>query len=275
MKDIVSNRRKIAFPTKVHMLALSVGQNGFLWTFLMGVYYAASAIAERAFAGASNLRTSRGIPGMNSPAMNKIIWENWDWSDKGEEWTTSREWKDSVIKRFLKPNIANGAVVVEIGPGGGRWTGELQRRASRLIGIDISKTCVAECRRRFAGVGNAEFWVGNGSNLEGVSSASVDAIWSFDVFVHINRPQFESYAEEFARVLRPGGVGIIQHGAVGGQKGGWRSNLTENDVDSILHSVGLKVVEKIGTWLDTGCEFKAGLYDDLVTVFRKNAEKNG
>jgi ubiquinone/menaquinone biosynthesis C-methylase UbiE len=274
MKDIVANRSRLPFRTKLHMLALSVGENGVLWTFLMGVYYFASALSERSFASASDLRVRRGIPGMNSPAMNRVIWDNWDWSAKGEEWTTSTEWKQSVVDRFLEPNIAQGAATVEIGPGGGRWTGELQERASRLIGIDISEACVAECRRRFSDAENVEFWVGNGSDLEGVPTASIDAIWSFDVFVHINRSQFKPYAEEFARVLRPGGIGIIHHGAVGGEKGGWRSDLTADDVRTILRSAGLEVIEQIGSWSDSGGEFKAGLYDDLVTVFRRKAKQN-
>ena len=269
MKDILANRVRLPSRTKAQMLALSVRENGILWTSLMGVYYLASALADRSFASASNLRLQRGLPGMNSPAMNRIIWNNWDWSGKGEEWTPSTEWKQSVIARLLQPNIAQGATVVEIGPGGGRWTGELLRRASKLIGIDISEACVAECCKRFADAGNAEFWVGSGSDLKGVATASIDAIWSFDVFVHINRSQFKSYAEEFARVLRPGGSGIIQHGAIGGEKGGWRSDMTAEDARTFLRSAGLEVIEQVDSWSDSGVEFKAGLYDDVVTVFRK------
>jgi ubiquinone/menaquinone biosynthesis C-methylase UbiE len=273
MKDIVANRSRLPFRTKLRILTISVEENGFVWTFLMGIYYVASALAERSFASASNLRLRRGFPGMNSPAMNRVIWDNWDWSAKGEEWTTSAEWKQSVVVKFLEPNISKGAAIVEIGPGGGRWTGELQERASKLIGVDISEASVAECRRRFSDAENTEFWVGTGSDLEGISTASTDAIWSFDVFVHINRPQFKSYAKEFARVLRPGGIGIIQHGAVGGEKGGWRSDLTADDVRTILRSAGLEVVEQIGSWADSGEEFKAGLYDDLVTVFRRKPKE--
>ena len=72
-----------------------------------------------------------------------------------------------------------------------------------------------------------------------MQTGSTDAIWSFDVFVHINKPQFEAYTKEFARVLKPGGVGVVHHGAVGGASGGWRSDVTTADVERFLTSAGL------------------------------------
>ena len=62
---------------------------------------------------------------------------------------------------------------------------------------------MAECRNRFP---SAEFEVGNGKDIAMIPSGTVDAIWSFDVFVHINAAEFSSYVEEFRRVLKPGGL---------------------------------------------------------------------
>ena len=75
---------------------------------------------------------------------------------------------------------------------------------------------MAECRKRFAAMSNAEFAVGSGCDLKMISSTSIDGIWSFDVFVHINSDEFRSYIREFQRVLRDGGVVVIHHGSVGG-----------------------------------------------------------
>jgi ubiquinone/menaquinone biosynthesis C-methylase UbiE len=275
MKDIIENRFRIAPSTKARLLAKSVKENGLLWTTLIGLYYTASAVAEKSFSLADRIRRKHGLPGMNSPAMNKVIWENWNWTGEGEEWTHSAEWKKSVIEKLLKPNVAEGAVVVELGPGGGRWTGDLQSRAKKLIGIDISEACVRECQKRFAGCGNVEFWVGSGSDLNGVETASIDAVWSFDVFVHINKPEFRAYVDEFARVLKPGGSGVIQHGAFGGATGGWRSDVTKEDVRNFLTSAGLEVADQIQSWRDSGSEFKAGLYGDVVTIFRKPKNLSG
>jgi SAM-dependent methyltransferase len=269
MKDIIDNRARIGTSTKLRLLERSFKENGFVWTFLMGCYYLASAVADKSYALADARRRARNLPGMNSANMNKLIWNEWDWSAKGEEWTPSPAWKQSVIDTLLVPNIPRGGNVVEIGPGGGRWTEALQMRAGKLTGIDISEACVEQCRKRFAHCDNVEFRVGSGTDLAGIANNSVDAIWSFDVFVHINKPQFEAYTREFARVLKSGGTGAIQHGSVGGRLGGWRSDVTTDDVGGFLRSAGLVVAEQVSTWNDGGHEHKAGLYDDVVTVFRK------
>jgi SAM-dependent methyltransferase len=271
MKDIVENRARLRLGTKLRLVCLSLRQNGFLWTTLMGSYYLASAAAERAFASAHRHRRRRGLPGMNSPEMNRLIWENWNWSARGEEWTPSPAWKQSVIDCFLEPAVRSGDTVVEIGPGAGRWTEALLQRAGRLEGIDISEACVLECRRRFAGYANASFGVGNGSDLSGVHDDSVDTLWSFDVFVHINRPEFQSYASEFARVLKPGACGIIHHGAVAGAGGGWRGDVSQETVAKLLTEAGLVVESQVDSWSDAGTEYRAGLYGDVITSFRKPA----
>ena len=98
------------------------------------------------------------------------------------------------------------SVILEIGPGAGRWTEYLLEKCDQMFSVDISETSVRECERRFSGYPNAKFEMGNGHDLSSISTGSVDAVWSFDVFVHINKPQFKSYMVEFPRI-KPGGVG--------------------------------------------------------------------
>ena len=119
-------------------------------------------------------------------------------------------------------------------------------------------------------VGNSDerFVVGSGRDLSSVPAASIDAIWSFDVFVHINRAEVESYAPEFARVLRPGGVGVIHHGSVGGASGGWRSNLTTEAFHEILSRSGLRPRESLSNWTD-GAAVHHLRFGDLITIFIK------
>lgn len=159
-------------------------------------------------------------------------------------------------------------MVLEIGPGAGRWTEYLLEESGHLIGVDISEQCVIECRRRFASHPNASFVVGNGADLRSVATGSVDRIWSFDVFVHVNREDFASYLAEFARVLKPGGIGVLHHGAFGGSRGGWRSDVTLTDVQRFLTQNDLETLSEITAWIDDGVEHAAGLYGDVITVFR-------
>jgi ubiquinone/menaquinone biosynthesis C-methylase UbiE len=269
MKDIVENRSHISLSTKFRLAALALRENGSIWTMQMGIYYLASGLAGAAYSAAASRRIAKNLPGVNSARMNKIIWNNWDWKAKGEEWSISPAWKASVIGHLLRPNIRERADVVEIGPGGGRWTEELIARCNTVKAVDISEACVKECQLRFKDAGNAEFIVGSGSDLKAIRNASVDAIWSFDVFVHVNKPEFRNYASEFARVLRPGGRGVIQHGAVGGRNGGWRSDARTEDVARFLQDAGLTVEQQILEWQDNEAKFAAGLYGDVVTIFSK------
>lgn len=271
MKDIVENRQRISFGKKVKIASLALRENGILWSVCLAIYYATSAVSSKAFAWMDTLRRNNQLPGLNSAAMNKLIWESWDWGAGGEEWSPSPEWKQSVIDCVLKKHIGKGDRVLEIGPGGGRWTEELLNLASGLKGADISASCVEACQQRFSAADHAEFFVSSGRDLEGVDDESLDSIWSFDVFVHINRPELEAYAGEFVRTLKPGGKGVLHHGTVGGEKGGWRSNVTADDMSRILTEAGLEVVDQFQSWEDGGVEHQAGLYEDAITVFVKKS----
>lgn len=268
MRDSVENRKRIALRRKAHLARLALRENGIIWCALFFTYYLASAIAHRAFSAMDRRRSARNIPGLNSLALNKEIWDAWNWDAAGDEWTASDEWKQSLIRCVLEREIPAGSSVLEIGPGGGRWTASLLAHASAYIGIDISATCTEYCRKRFRDDPRAQFFVGTGHDLAAAGDAAVDAIWSFDVFVHINRAEVDDYGAEFARVLRPGGIGVVHHGAVGGASGGWRSNLTAEAFLSILDRHGLRPLRSLTSWAD-GDAVHHLQYGDLITVFVK------
>jgi SAM-dependent methyltransferase len=269
VKDIIENRKRIGLAAKARLAAISVRENGPLYFFYLGASLVGTRIADFGFRKSDELRRARSLPGMNSRAANKFIWDNWDWSAQGEEWTPTKTWKQSVVKTFIDPYFNDLDTILEIGPGAGRWTEYLLPRAKSLIGIDISSTCIAHCRRRFSSYPNAKFEVGSGSDLRSIGTATVDGIWSFDVFVHINSTEFDAYVREFARVLKPGAVGVIHHGTMGGSSGGWRSNVTADDVVSFMRNHGLNVVAQTKAWKDGGSEYESGLYGDAITVFTR------
>jgi SAM-dependent methyltransferase len=270
MKDLVDNRRRMSLGTKLRLLGLTLKENGPLLTCLLGVYYLGSSVANGAFHWMQRLRKSRGLPGINSRSLNAEIWNHWDWQGGGDEWTPSPEWKTSLVERVLKPRVPEGAAVVEIGPGAGRWTEHLIPRASSYAGIDISQTCVALCADKFASDKvKAAFRVNAGNDLPGVQDGSVDVIWSFDVFVHINLEDVAAYLDEFKRVLKPGGRAIIHHGTTAGHGGGWRSDVTTAELNRLIEGRGLTVLEQFTEWEDGPERHQVGLYQDQVTVIGK------
>lgn len=271
MKDIVENRQRLSLHNKLRIGLLVLKENGFTWCACLGGYYVCSAVADRFFKSMDGIRRRTGIPGMNSKALNKAIWEAWDWGGGGDEWTPSDEWKASVMKCVLERHIPTGTRVLEIGPGGGRWTGALIARSASFTAVDISESCVDLCRKKFNHEPKASFIVGSGSDLKGIADGSVDALWSFDVFVHINLAEVQAYADEFHRVMSPGAIGVIHHGSVGGALGGWRSNVTHESFLKTLQDRGFEIVESVLEWQDEGTTHQAGLYKDVITVFKSRS----
>jgi ubiquinone/menaquinone biosynthesis C-methylase UbiE len=170
--------------------------------------------------------------------------------------------------RHLRP----GTTIVEIGPGAGRWTEALQPIASRLIVVDLSDRCIELCRERFAGAANMEFHVNDGRSLAAIATASVDGIWSFDVFVHVAPPEIEAYLAEIARVMRPGSRAVIHHAAAGREGDaadlGQRSNMTAERFVEMVRAQGLTLLEQFDSWGQDG-RFKLTEIWDVITVVEK------
>jgi SAM-dependent methyltransferase len=74
--------------------------------------------------------------------------------------------------------------ILEIGPGGGRWTAVLLPRCRRLLAADTSPTMLAMLARRFPADPRLERIRLDGRGLAPVADGSVDGVFSFDVFVH-------------------------------------------------------------------------------------------
>lgn len=198
-----------------------------------------------------------------STEENRRLWDTYDWSSLGEEWTPNEDWKRSVIQDLIEPHVRRGSVVVEIGPGGGRWTEVLQRLASRLYLVDVSETPLNLCRERFSSRGHIEYLLSDGRSLP-VQDAAIDVIWSFDCFVHINPLDIRQYFHEFARALRPGGLALIHH-AGPPQPGrplrsGMRSDMTDRMAVQFAGDAGLEVVSQTTRLVNPG---------DVLTTLKK------
>jgi SAM-dependent methyltransferase len=85
---------------------------------------------------------------------------------------------------------------------------------------------LAMLRERFAGDERLVCVALDGTGLGPVAAASVDAVFSFDVFVHLPPWDVFNYLGETRRVLRPGGKAAIHHGNVFSPLG-WANFLDE------------------------------------------------
>jgi ubiquinone/menaquinone biosynthesis C-methylase UbiE len=89
--------------------------------------------------------------------------------------------------------------------------GDLVELADRLILVDISPVCLDLCRARFADRPNVAYVLTNSRSLPSVDDRTVNFIWSYDTFVHINPSDTDAYMREFVRVMKEGVHAALHH----------------------------------------------------------------
>jgi len=201
-------------------------------------------------------------------AENELKWNHYNWERGENEWTQSEEWKTSIIEHVMLKNIPQDHVVLEIGPGLGRWTRRLIEISRHLIVIDVTEKCIAHCKKLFADKNNVEFHVNDGRSLTAVADDTVDYVWSFDVFVHIEPPDIEKYLCEFNRILKEDGVVIIHHGITGKTDLSWRSSLILQVFSDFLEKHDFRLLQQINSWGDND-EFRVPP-SDAISIFKRS-----
>jgi SAM-dependent methyltransferase len=208
-----------------------------------------------------------------SPTDHRRYWSAYDWRGLGDEWNASPEWKQALIDDVLARWIGEGVAVLEIGPGAGRWSEVLVERASTLVLADVSERPLELCRERFAGDDGIRYILSSGSDLPRVEDGSIDAVWSFDVFVHVAPSDQAAYLKEIARVLAPDGLAVIHH-ADGRNRGqlpsrvGWRSPMSRGLFETLAVGCGLRIECQFDSWGPDG-QYDLSGYGDAITVCRR------
>lgn len=133
------------------------------------------------------------------------------WGDRWGDPETCEAYLE-VRHRYLQPYLRPEQVIVEIGSGGGRWTQYLLPFATRLKVVELNPESFDHLRRRFSDqIEKLEFVVTTGSEMAGVPTGSIDLVFTFDVFVHLEPEVIGGYLTEIERVLRPGGIAIVHY----------------------------------------------------------------
>ena len=147
----------------------------------------------------------------------------------------------------------------------------MQTIGGRVILTDISQKCIEICKDRFIYADNIEYHLIN-ERLDFINDNSIDSIWSYDVFVHINPSDIEKYISDFGRILKPGGYAIIHHSnmdlrekctreKLSNVTKGLRSYMSASVFGRLTQAYGMQIVEQNYTL--------SHVPGDVISVFTK------
>ncbi len=109
-------------------------------------------------------------------------------------------------RRFVRmAGVKKQDSVLEIGSGCGFGTRLLADKAGRVAACDISPAYLAFARKECTGLHNIEFTQIRSRSLAAFDNASMDAVISISVFIHLNLYDIYWYFREINRVLKPDG----------------------------------------------------------------------
>jgi len=120
-----------------------------------------------------------------------------------------REWNGSALEgasRHLFHRVTQESVVLELGPGTGRYTRHVLPRCREMILVDYSTLVCGWLREYLRGRGQFRVQQIDKPTLSGVADGSVDFAFANGVFEHIDLDDTDVFLQEFHRVLKPSGA---------------------------------------------------------------------
>jgi SAM-dependent methyltransferase len=165
-----------------------------------------------------------------------------------------------VRDHFLLPYVTAESTVLEIGPGGGRWTRYLLG-ARRIYLIDYHQELLDELARSFRDP-RLTMIRNHGSDFPGVPEGAVDFLFSFGCFVHLDLDIIEGYLDNVRGVLKPDGIAVLHYAdktKPGAQR---KSSFSDNDPERMragITSRGFTIYEEDTTSISHSAIVRFGL----------------
>ena len=151
-----------------------------------------------------------------------------------------------VVRHYIKPYVTPQNVVLEIGPGGGRWTKYLLD-AKEVIVVDLNSEFFPYLQERFKDhLSKFRFYHTSGYELDGIATNTIDVVFSFVTFVHIEPNGIYLYLGHIERVLKPGAIAIIQYSdktKIRARVNRGFSNMNANKMENFVSKYSFKLLD--------------------------------
>ena len=134
-----------------------------------------------------------------------------------------------VRDHFLQPYLTPMTTAIEIGPGGGRWT-RYMLGVKRLYAVDFHQELLDELKSNFKQK-NLIFVKNNGNDFPGIANESIDFIYCFGTFVHLDVEVIDQYLRNMKMLLKPNSNVVIQYSDKSKPLGKSNLGFSENDPD--------------------------------------------
>ncbi len=112
--------------------------------------------------------------------------------------------------RELLPFVHPRARVLDLGCGIGRVMRPLAPHVGEIVGVDVSGEMLSRARDYLHGVPNHRLVLTDGRSLPDIEDQSVDLLYSFLCFIHVDKRSAYRYFGEIARVLAPRARALLQ-----------------------------------------------------------------
>lgn len=99
---------------------------------------------------------------------------------------------------------------LDFGCGVGRLSQALAGHANEVIGVDLAPSMLDAARKLDRSGGRCRFILNDTADLRQFPDGYFDLVYSALVLQHLPRAAIDRYLIEFMRILRPGGVAVVQ-----------------------------------------------------------------
>ncbi len=156
-----------------------------------------------------------------------------------------------VKQRYVLPYVNAEHSAVEIAPGGGRWTRYLLAFKT-LYAVDYHQELLDELKRSFSPQPNVRFIKNHGTDFPGIEANSIDCLFSFGTFVHLDFNLIEAYLLAIRSIVRPSANIVIQYSdktKIMAQLNDGFSDNTPEKMPHAVHAAGYRILEEDTTTL--------------------------
>lgn len=196
-------------------------------------------------------------------------WDDfWDSANEIDEVYSNRE---RIRWELEKVTSLEGAKILEVGSGSGRDSFPLIEAGAELFLLDYSLPSLELIARQLGARRNQVAVLGGDAFQLPFPDESFDVLFHQGLLEHFRKPLPEKMLTEHFRVLRPGGIILVdvpqrwhyytalKHALIVVDKwfAGWETEYSVSQLERLLDSVGFEVMASYGAWSNPSIPYKA------------------